>query len=428
MKYFKTDGIRGIPNKTLGLDFISKLSKALAGLNCKSVAIATDTRESKDLICSTMCSAFLSVGIDVIYLGVTSTPNLIYYSFSHKIIAVMITASHNPYSDNGIKVINKGFKLNEKEELLIESLIESNNFLSDRIGIFIDKQSAQIEYLRFLERYIQKTDMRIVLDYSNGATYKIGPRIFSKIGKNIINIANKPNGKNINENVGSLHIDYLKSFVLKNKCDIGFAFDGDGDRIICVSKNGKILDGDSIIYILAVYLKKKGILNNNGVVLSVMANLGIIKALEKEEINYSIVPVGDKNIFEEMSKRGYVLGGEPSGHIIYNDIFHTGDGLLIAILMIRVIEELKLSVDDLIKNIDYYPCELRNIPFDKDFIADKKLEIYIENIKQRFNDDCKIVVRKSGTEKKLRVMVMSKSKTSNEKIMREVLALIGDNL
>ena len=276
MKYFGTDGIRGIPNKKLTIELATKLGESLRLLGNKDLVIATDTRISKDMLGYAIAGAAMSRGINVHFAGVIPTPALIYYSYINGYTGVMITASHNPYTDNGIKVLNKGYKLSENEELLLEEYIDNPRSYDGEIGTFI-YEDAKSKYLAFLSQYLTNTNLSIAIDCANGASFETAPYLFSRITNNLVVLSNNPNGYNINNNCGSTHLDNLKKTIIEKKLDIGFAFDGDSDRVLCVNSKGKTIDGDMIIYLFARYLKSINKLNNNTVVLSIMSNLGLIQ-------------------------------------------------------------------------------------------------------------------------------------------------------
>ncbi|HRF70318.1 MAG TPA: phosphoglucosamine mutase, partial [Candidatus Pelethenecus sp.] len=316
MKYFGTDGIRGVPNEKLTPTLVTKMGMALSVLECKEVVIATDTRLSKDMLWTSLATGAMSVGLNVKYVGVMPTPALIYYSFKHKVTGVIITASHNPYTDNGIKILNRGYKLNETEEFQIEEYIDACNesFVKPKIGC-LEMIDVKKEYYQFLQNHMHKTNLKIAIDCANGATSVTAPEIFKEITDQLIVISNQPDGYNINKDCGSTHLNLLIKTVVDHNCDLGFAFDGDGDRVLCVDSNGKIIDGDKLIYLLALYLKSKGKLRKNMVVLSIMSNLGLIESLSQHGIHAIETNVGDKYIIEALNNNKLSLGGENSGHI-----------------------------------------------------------------------------------------------------------------
>ncbi|MBQ7641386.1 MAG: phosphoglucosamine mutase [Acholeplasmatales bacterium] len=411
MKYFGTDGIRGIPNEKLTVDLVTKLGMALTALNNKNVVLATDTRLSKDMLAQAISAGALSKGLNVEFLGIIPTPALIYYSYVHKATGIMITASHNPYTDNGIKVLKNGIKLSEEDELKIESLIDNPKEDKTEIGKYIINDNAKEEYVDFIKKHIIKTNLKIVLDTANGATYKTAEMIFNDITSNLTIIANNPDGYNINNGCGSTHLELLKKKVLEIKADIGFAFDGDGDRVLAVDKNGNIIDGDMLIYILARYLKQNNKLNNNSIALSMMSNLGLIKSLNEYGINVIETNVGDKYIVKALFENHLSVGGENSGHIILPDLFHTGDGVFVASQIIKILEETNTSIDDWLKDVKMYADKMVNIKVNdkKAVLNNQKLFDTVEEIKKELKNDCKIIIRASGTEDLIRVSVMAQN-------------------
>lgn len=411
MKYFGTDGIRGIPNEKLTVDLVTKLGMALTALNNKNVVLATDTRLSKDMLAQAISAGALSKGLNVEFLGVIPTPALIYYSYVHKATGIMITASHNPYTDNGIKVLKNGIKLSEDDELKIESLIDNPKEDKTEIGKYIINDNAKEEYVDFIKKNIIKTNLKIVLDTANGATYKTAEMIFRDITSNLTIIANNPDGYNINNGCGSTHLELLKKKVLETKADIGFAFDGDGDRVLAVDRNGNTIDGDMLIYILARYLKQNNKLNNNSIALSMMSNLGLIKSLNKYGINVIETNVGDKYIVKSLFENHLSVGGENSGHIILPDLFHTGDGVFVASQIIKILEETNTSINDWLKDVKMYADKMVNIKVNdkKAVLNNQKLFDTVDEIKKELKYDCKIIIRASGTEDLIRVSVMAQN-------------------
>ena len=410
MKYFGTDGIRGVPNQKLTVELVTKLGAALATLGNKDVVLATDTRISKDMLASSIAAGALSQGLNVEFLGVIPTPALIYYSYKHKKTGVMITASHNPYTDNGIKVLKNGIKLSESDELDVEALIDNPAEKSIEIGKYIVNDNARLEYVDFIKSMTVKSNLNVLLDCANGATYKTAELIFKDITPNLNIIANDPDGYNINNGCGSTHLELLKKNVIAKKADIGFAFDGDGDRVLCVDSNGNTIDGDMLIYILARYLKQNNKLNNNAIALSMMSNLGLIKSLNDYGINVIETNVGDKYIVKALFENHLSVGGENSGHIILPDLFHTGDGVFVASQIIKVLEETKTSINDWLTNVSMYADKMVNIKVANKtkVLNNKELFDKIDEIKKELNNDCKIIVRASGTEDLIRVSVMAK--------------------
>ena len=330
----------------------------------------------------------------------------------------MITASHNKYSDNGIKIINKGYKLNDNEENEIEYLIDNDKY-DYKIGI-LDFVNINYDYLKFINNYLFNSKLKIVIDCANGSTSNLVFNVFNKVTNNLIIINNSPNGYNINENCGSTNVLKLKEEVIKNKYDIGFAYDGDGDRVIAVDKFGNICSGDILIYLLALYFKKQFKLNK--VVLSKMSNLGIIKLLNENNIEVIETNVGDKYIIEELQKNRLLLGGEDSGHIILNNIFHSGDGILISLFVLRALDYLNMNLNDIYNSIKlYYSININVKVNDKNIILnDSNLINKIKEIKTKLNNDCKIIVRPSGTEDLIRICIMGRNKEVVDKYLNEL--------
>ena len=427
MKYFGTDGIRGVPNQKLKVDLVTKLGMALKVLGNNDLVIATDTRLSKDMLSSAITAGALSMGINVHFVGVIPTPALIYYSYVKKYTGVMITASHNPYTDNGIKVLKNGFKLSEEDEVKIEKLIDNPETPSIEVGKYYVEDGMEI-YLSFLDKFITKSNKKIVIDTANGATYKTAPLAFNKITDNLTVIANNPDGYNINNGCGSTHLELLKRTVVNNKADIGFAFDGDGDRVLCVDNSGNTIDGDMLIYIYARYLKANNKLNQNKVVLSMMSNLGLIKSLNDYGIEIVETNVGDKYIIKALFDNDLSVGGENSGHIILKDILHTGDGVLNAILIIKILEETNTDIKSYFNDVVMYSDKMVNIKVkDKSKVLNSKaLFDRVDEIKKDLNNDCKIIIRASGTEDLIRVSVMARSKDLVEKYSSELVNIVNN--
>ena len=429
MKYFGTDGIRGIPNKKLTVELVTRLGMALKTLNIDDVIIACDTRVSKDMLAFGLASGALSRGLTVHFAGVMPTPALIYNSNLKQCIGIMITASHNPYTDNGIKVLNKGIKLTEGEELMIESLIDNPVDYDSEIGKLIFDNEAKDRYVEFINNKDIKSSLKVCIDCANGATSTTAPLIFNNVTDHLVICANKPDGYNINNGVGSTHLDYLKQHVLDNKCDIGFAFDGDGDRVLCVNKDGRVIDGDMLIFILAKYLKLNNKLNQNKVVLTIMSNLGLIDNLRQSGIEVVETNVGDKYVVRELLGNNLSVGGENSGHIIMPQELHTGDGVLVALMILKVLEETNTTIDDWLKDVEMYSDSLVNIRVeDRNRVMNNdKLFNRIEEIKKELNNDCKIIVRASGTEDLIRVTVMAKTNDLVKKYSDELVSIVKES-
>lgn len=400
---FKTDGIRGIPNFDFNSSDLNLLGASLSIFN-KNVVIATDTRISKDFMTSSITSGILSVGLNVYNAGILSTPALMYYSYKYNLTGVMVTASHNPFYDNGIKIFNSGYKLTVDEQKKIEEFENTERCM--KFGrIFYTFKPYKI-YLKHLNNYIIKSNKKIMIDASNGATYKIVGDVFNKISSDVHIISNKPNGYNINNKCGSVHINNLVKEMKEYNYDIGFSFDGDGDRVICVLDDGTILDGTMILYIIAKFLKNKGLLNN-GVALSKQTNIGIIESLKKNNINTIITDIGDKYINEAIVNNKLSLGAETSGHVIIPSFFHGGDGILTALVLLKIMEVENVDFKEQIKDVKLWPVYNLNVNVNSLYEIKEEVFKKIEILKKK-NKDAYILVRKSGTENKVRISVMSK--------------------
>ena len=427
-KYFGTDGMRGVPNQKLTVDIISKMGAALESLGNKDVVLATDTRLSKDMLANAVIAGALSHGMNVHFIGVIPTPALIYYSKLKEYTGVMITASHNPYTDNGIKLLNKGYKLTDSEEAKVEELMDNPSSYNGEIGRFINESNAYLDYINFMNKHINKSSLKIAIDCANGATYKTAPEIFSKVTDNLVVVANEPNGTNINNNCGSTHLELLKETVVKNKCDLGFAFDGDGDRVLCVDNNGNSIDGDMLIYLISKYLKNKNKLNKDSVVLSIMSNLGLLHKLDDDGIKVVETPVGDKYVVRAIMENNLSIGGENSGHIIVPEYLHTGDGVLNALLVCNLLSETNTKITDWFKDIKMYADKMVNIKVanKQNVLNNKNLFDRIDEIKKELNNDCKIIVRASGTEDLIRVSVMCKDEALMNKYSDELVKMVKE--
>ncbi len=426
MKYFGTDGIRGVPNVKLTVELVTKLGSALKALGNKKIVIATDTRISKDMLASCITAGALAAGLDVEFVGVIPTPALIYYSYKHNLTGVMITASHNPYTDNGIKVLKCGKKLSDIDEEAVEALIDNPEAKSTEIGRYTVTSSAKEEYIEFIKSLTIKSTKKVTLDLANGATFETGEAIFKSITPNLNVICNKPDGYNINNACGSTHLEKLIEAVKANKSDIGFAFDGDGDRVLCIDDNGKVIDGDMLIYILARYLKNNNKLSNNKIALSMMSNLGLLKSLKEYGIDVIETNVGDKYIVRALFDNNLSVGGENSGHIILPELFHTGDGVLVASQIIKILEETNTNINDWLKGVEMYSDKMVNIKVnDKSKVLNSK-ELFnrVEEIKKELNNDCKVIIRASGTEDLIRVSVMAKTSELVNKYSDELVNIV----
>jgi len=343
---------------------------------------------------------------------------------------VMITASHNPFKDNGLKVFVSGEKCTHAQEMAIEAFINSDEVVEAEIHgeLFSgeDVLDAYIDLIESMELY--ETDLKIGLDSANGANYLIARGIFQELSDDITQIGCDPNGKNINLGVGSTHIEAIQKLVKEDHLDIGFSFDGDGDRVLAVDGDGILYDGDKIIYIIATYLKKLGLLKHNTVVLTKMSNLGIIKALEEQGINTVMTDVGDKYVLREMKKNDYVIGGENSGHVIFRNYLETGDGLLIALMVLKIVVDQQTTLKELTKDINMWPQVLKNLEnADKKVLDLEPVKTTIEAIKKQVGNNGKVFIRPSGTEPVIRVTISCKTDEEVEKYMNEIIEVIENN-
>ena len=428
-KYFGTDGIRRIANSELTPELVYKVAKAGAYVLSKhsdhtpTIFIGRDTRISGTLIEAAMTAGFLSYGANVKSLGVIPTPGVAYLTKRYKADAsVVISASHNTFEFNGIKYFsNKGMKIpdtleEEIEEVMDSGKIEELTATNEKIGVAENREDLLEEYIYFFRKNFEedlenldKENFTVAIDTANGATYEVADKVFTKLGIKHYIINNHPNGVNINDKCGSTHIEGLQEFVVKNKCNLGIAYDGDGDRCLAVDENGKLIDGDGIMAIISNYLKEKGKLKNDTLVATVMSNLGLRKYTKENDIHFEATQVGDRYVLENMLKNDYNLGGEQSGHIILLDYNPTGDGILTSLMLIKIILEKQVSISKLCNIIKLYPQVLVNakVSADKKYDYEKNIEIKnaIEELEKEFAGNGRVLIRPSGTEPLVRVMI-----------------------
>jgi phosphoglucosamine mutase len=422
-KLFGTDGIRGKANVyPLTGDLAFKLGQAAAikfqNKNKKiKVIIGKDTRRSGYIFEYALTSGLCSMGVDVYLVGPMPTPAIAHLVRSFAADAgIVISASHNPAGDNGIKFFDKnGFKLPDAIEHDIEKLVFSDNMdpsliKTEDIGRAFKINDADGRYIEFCKASINNTSLKglkIVVDCANGAAYKVAPLILTELGADVVIFGNKPDGININKNCGALYPDILQSAVLGNEADIGIALDGDADRVIMVDNKGKIMDGDAIMALCGLYLKDKGILKNDTIVGTVMSNMGLEVAMKKKRINFVRTKVGDRYVIEEMVKNDYNLGGEQAGHIILSDYNSTGDGTVTALQVLRIMKETKKKLSELNNQFEPYPQELINVKVKekKPLEEMSKVMDVIKYVEDDLKDTGRVLVRFSGTENKCRVMV-----------------------
>ncbi|AUC91231.1 phosphoglucosamine mutase [Streptococcus suis] len=421
-KYFGTDGVRGEANVELTPELAFKLGRfggyvlSQHETDVPRVFVARDTRISGQMLEAALIAGLLSVGIHVYKLGVLATPGVAHLVKTEKASAgVMISASHNPAQDNGIKFFaGDGFKLDDALEAEIEALLDAEEDTLPRpsaqgLGDVVDYPEGLRKYESFLvSTGIQLEGMKVALDTANGAASTSARQIFADLGADLTVMAEHPDGLNINEGVGSTHPEKLQELVKETGSQIGLAFDGDSDRLIAVDENGDLVDGDRIMYIVGKYLAEKGLLAKNTIVTTVMSNLGFHKALDREGIEKAVTAVGDRYVVEEMRKEGYNVGGEQSGHVILMDYNTTGDGQLTAVQLTKIMKETGKKLSELVAEVTIYPQKLVNIRVENS-MKDKAMEVpaiaaIIEKMEAEMAGNGRILVRPSGTEPLLRVM------------------------
>lgn len=422
-KYFGTDGVRGIANKELTPELAFKLGRYGGYVLSRHeeentqprVLVGRDTRMSGQLLENALISGLLSVGIEVFQLGVISTPGVAYLTRVQKASSgVMISASHNPAEDNGIKFFgNDGFKLEDEKELEIEALLDANEDelprpSADGLGSLEEFPEGLLKYSQYLQQTIKDdlSGLTICVDAANGATASTVNRLFADLETDFYTIGTSPNGVNINDGVGSTHPEKLADFVVEKQADAGIAFDGDGDRVIAVDENGQVVDGDKIMYICANYLADNDLLKQNTIVTTVMSNLGFHKAVEAAGLNDVVTKVGDRYVVEEMRKNGYNFGGEQSGHMVFFDLNTTGDGMLSGIQLLNIMKQTGKKLSELAAGVTIYPQKLVNIRVSDKYGAMDIPEIkaVIDEVEEKLGDEGRILVRASGTEPLLRIM------------------------
>lgn len=440
-KYFGTDGIRGIAGESLTADLSFKVGKALGKLLTEKkehpkVVIGRDTRISCDMIEHALTAGLTSTGVNVMTVGTIPTPAIAYLTKTIETDSgIMISASHNPYQDNGIKIFGPdGFKLTDEQELEIESLIDNSeqikNASFDKIGKVYSGNELTQKYIQHIKQSIpgDLSDIKIALDCANGATTGVAPFIFGDLEADIETIGCQPNGTNINDNVGSTKINTISEFVKENNVDVGFAFDGDGDRVLAVDAKGNIVDGDKIMFILAKHLKEQGELKDNMVVSTVMSNIGFYKAVEENGLQSVKTAVGDRYVVEEMRKNDYSLGGEQSGHIVLMNYATTGDGILTAVKLADIIKTSGKSLEELASEVNIYPQKLVNIKVvdKKTAMEDSEILAECEKVEKELEGNGRILLRASGTENLIRVMVEASSDELTDKYCEQVARIVRE--
>lgn len=443
MKYFGTDGFRGEANKTLNVYHAFKIGRFIGDYFSKNkngngkILIGKDTRRSSYMYEAALSAGITSSGSNAHLMHVTPTPSVSYITKTEDFdCGVMITASHNPYYDNGIKIINsEGEKMEdsflEELEKYIDSDIEDIDLAVDEnIGRTVDFIGGRNRYIAYLIQTVTRSfeGIKVGLDCANGASFTIAKPVYDALGADTFVINADPNGFNINKDAGSTHIENLQKFVVENNLDIGFAFDGDADRCIAVDNKGEVIDGDSILYISAKYMKKEGALNSNTVVTTVMSNIGLYKAFDELGIDYVKTDVGDKYVHACMDENGYELGGEQSGHIIYKKFANTGDGILTSLKLMEAMIEEKTDIASLTRDLKIYPQKLVNVKVkDKEeTLGNKEVQAKIKEVEDKLQDSGRVLVRKSGTEPLIRVMVEAETDEIAEVSVNEIVERIKD--
>lgn len=443
-KYFGTDGVRGVANSELTPELAFKLGRFGGYVLTKEhsrpkVLIGRDTRISGHMLEGALVAGLLSIGAEVMRLGVISTPGVSYLTKALGAQAgVMISASHNPVADNGIKFFGPdGYKLSDEQELEIEQLMDLElDELPRPVGADLGQVNDYFEggqkYLQYLKQSVDEefTGLHIALDCAHGATSSLATHLFADLDADTSTMGASPNGLNINDGVGSTHPEALAAFVKEKGADLGLAFDGDGDRLIAIDEKGNIVDGDQIMYICAKFLKERGQLKQGTVVSTVMSNLGFYKGLEEHGVQSVQTAVGDRYVVEEMKKNGYNLGGEQSGHIIFLDYNTTGDGLLTGLQLANIMKATNKPLSELAEEMKKFPQVLVNIRVtDKHHVTDnEKVKTVIEQVEAEMNGNGRILVRPSGTEPLVRVMAEAPSAELCEEYVSRIAVVVEEEM
>ena len=438
--YFGTDGFRGEANKNLTFEHAIKIGRFLgwyygANMGKKAkIVIGKDTRRSSYMFEYALCTGLMASGADAYIMHVTTTPSVAYITRIDDFdCGIMISASHNPFYDNGIKLLNsKGEKMEE------ETLLKVEDFIDDKIEIpiaerenigrtvdYVEGRNRYIGYLISMSKYSFK-NVKVGLDVSNGAAWQIAKGVFDALGAKTYVINDAPDGYNINTDCGSTHIEHLQKFVVDNNLDVGFAYDGDADRCLAVDEKGNVVTGDHIIYMYGVYMKERGKLINNKVVATIMSNFGLFKALDKVGIEYDKVNVGDKYVYENMVNTGNRIGGEESGHIIFSKYATTGDGILTSLKLMEVMLAKEKPMSEIAAPMVMYPQVLKNVKVKSkpDAKNDPDVQSEVAKVSEALGDNGRILLRESGTEPVIRVMVEADSDETCEKYVDQVIDVI----
>lgn len=433
-KYFGTDGVRGKANVELSADMAFKIGLALGERYSKQrICVGMDTRLSSSMLKSALSAGVCACGAEIYDCGVVPTPTIAYIT-SHEdfVIGVMISASHNPFYDNGIKIFNhKGIKIDDEIEAYIEEVMDGRqvNYVSDEhIGSVHAYNEALVSYKSFLKETVKVNlkGLKIAIDSANGSASVSAASILSDLGAELFALNQEPNGININTQCGSTHPEELQEFTKRHQCDVGFAFDGDADRLIAVDEFGRLFDGDKTLYVCGAYMYETNRLSDNTIVTTVMANLGLHKALKNRGIKTEQTQVGDKYVYECMIKNNYDIGGEQSGHIIFKQHMTTGDGLLTALKLLEVMQAKKMSLAQLSSDLVIYPQLLKNVRVQdkKKAIINPELIAFIQQKEAELEGDGRLLVRPSGTEPLVRVMAEASSDELCAKLVSEIVEKI----
>lgn len=445
-KYFGTDGFRGKAGEDLRSEHAFKIGRYLgwyygqkhpAGERAR-IVIGKDTRRSSYTFENALAAGITASGADAYLLHVTTTPSVSFITNDEGFdCGIMVSASHNPYYDNGIKLLNgEGEKMDDEVQDEIERYMDSaEDYIpyatEDNIGKTEDHYFGRNRYIGFLAGLAAKSfeNCRVGLDCANGSAWMIARAVFDALGAKSQVINNQPNGTNVNDHCGSTHIEGLQKFVVDNMLDVGFAFDGDADRCLAVDENGNVVNGDKIIYICAKYFKEHNQLPNNKVVVTIMSNFGLFKALDKVGIGYEKTKVGDRYVYENMKENDYVIGGEQSGHIIFRQHAHTGDGILTAIMLMNVMIKTQLPLSILAQNCEMYPQVLKNVVVDdkEATLDDPKVQEVVQQCGDKLGDTGRVLLRASGTEPVLRVMAEAGTDKEAEENVDLIIAAMAQS-
>ena len=445
-KYFGTDGFRGKAGEGLTADHAYQIGRFLGWYFGRThraqIVVGKDTRRSSYMLEYAISAGMAASGADVHLLHVTTTPSVSYVARTDGFdCGVMISASHNPFYDNGIKLINgEGEKMEESVISLVEDYLDGKLELDGQpwkelpmateaqVGSIVDDTAGRNRYMGYLISLAVYSfkGKRVALDCANGSAWHIAPRIFEALGAQVFTINTNPDGTNINLNAGSTHIEGLQRYVVENKMDVGFAYDGDADRCLAVDENGKLVDGDQIMYLYACYMKERGKLVTNKVVTTVMSNFGLYKALEKAGIGYEKTAVGDKYVYENMVQNGHRIGGEQSGHIIFTKYARTGDGILTSLKIMEAMLAKKLPLSKLAEPVTIYPQVLINVRVKdkKAAQADADVQAAVDAVAAELGNTGRILVRESGTEPLVRVMVEAPDQELCQTLAQRVVDMI----